>query len=353
MGQLADWCTVPPMSTTQWDLTQRIASQFAGSYPLAGTYHEERYAAQAPDFVARAAELVTEETGLGTDGQPTVEVVSRQQWVDVNLAAFERLLEPVAARLSKGKTGTTPLRVMGAEVGVLLGLVSRRVLGQYELVLPTADGTYGDTVMFVGANVLAMERAHEFRPKDFRFWVALHECTHRAQFLGVPWLRDYFFSLVEELVSKNETSGSQIQRVTTAMKAASAEGRPVLDDTGVLGLLASDEQRATIDRVQALMCLLEGHGHVVMDRIGARTIVSQQRMSNVLASRRDNPRVAALLKFIGIEMKLKQYSLGAAFIGHVEQRAGWSQLATAFNSPQTLPTLDEINDPESWLQRVG
>ncbi|MFV2065795.1 MAG: zinc-dependent metalloprotease [Pirellulales bacterium] len=341
------------MSTTEWDLTQRVASRFAGSYPLAGTYHEERYAEQAPEFVARAAELVTAETGLSAAGQPTVDVVSRQQWVDVNIEAFERLLEPVARRLAKRSSSGAPLRVMGAEIGVLLGLVSRRVLGQYELVLPTADGTYGDTVMFVGANVLAMERAHEFRPKDFRFWVALHECTHRAQFLGVPWLRDYFFSLVEELVSRSEPSGSQVQRVTAAMRAASESGTPVLDDTGVLGLLASDEQRVTIDRVQALMCLLEGHGHMVMDRIAARTIVSQQRMSNVLAARRSNPRVAALLRFIGIEMKLKQYSLGAAFIGHVERRAGWDQLTTAFESPQTLPTLDEINDPESWLARIG
>ncbi len=54
--------------------------------------------------------------------------------------------------------------------------------------------------MLVGANLLAMERQHEFRPDEFRFWVALHQRTHRAQFLGVPWLREYFLSLVGELV---------------------------------------------------------------------------------------------------------------------------------------------------------
>lgn len=353
------------MAIAETDFTHRIANRFAGSYALAGTYHEQRYAEQAPGFVARAAELVTAETGLVTAGEPTVEVVSRSRWVDVNIAAFEKLMEPVAARLLKTDTQRASRRgakrglsgksgqLIGAEIGALLGLVSRRVLGQYELVLPTADGSYGDTVMFVGANVLAMERAHEFNPKDFRFWVALHECTHRAQFLGVPWLRDYFFSLVEDLTAHTEPSGSQLQRVLQTVRQASEQGNPVLDDTGVIGLFASDEQRTTIDQVQALMCLLEGHGHIVMDRIAARTIVSQARMSKVLANRRANPRVAAFLRFIGIEMKLKQYSLGASFISHVEDTAGWDYLNVAFESPEALPTLDEINDPALWLSRTG
>ena len=65
--------------------------------------------------------------------------------------------------------------------------------------------TFGDTVLFVGPNLLKMERDHAFRPDEFRFWVALHECTHRLQFTGVPWLRGYFLGLVEELVATAET----------------------------------------------------------------------------------------------------------------------------------------------------
>ena len=54
--------------------------------------------------------------------------------------------------------------------------------------------------MLVGGNLLAMERRHEFRPDEFRLWVALHECTHRLQFTAVPWMRPYFLSLVARLV---------------------------------------------------------------------------------------------------------------------------------------------------------
>ena len=81
------------------------------------------------------------------------------------------------------------------QTGALVGFMSKRVLGQYELVLPSSEGET-DSIFFVGPNILALERAHQFNPAEFRAWIALHECAHRAQFLGVPWMKDYFLGLV-------------------------------------------------------------------------------------------------------------------------------------------------------------
>jgi coenzyme F420 biosynthesis associated uncharacterized protein len=343
------------MSTATWDSAIGVARRFAGRYPLEGTYHEARFARQAPMLVERATALVSAETGLDAPGAPEVAVVSRTEWVENNIASFSELMAPVTEhlgeqrRLGAGVAG----RIMSLELGAVLGFLSRRVLGQYELVLPTPDGNDGDTVMFVGANVLSMERRFEFRPSEFRFWVALHESTHRLQFQGVPWLRSYFLGLVEELVKASKPEPGRISRLAEEMRAAAEEGKPLLDDTGLFGLLASPDQREVIEKVQALMSLLEGHGHVVMDRIGERELVSQARMSRILAARRNDPRTALFMRLIGLEMKMKQYELGAQFINGVERRAGWSALAAAWQQPSNLPTLAEIEDPASWLYRVG
>jgi coenzyme F420 biosynthesis associated uncharacterized protein len=238
-------------------------------------------------------------------------------------------------------------------MGAVLGFLSRRVLGQYELVLPAADGGDGDTVLFVGPNLLKMERDHAFRPDEFRFWVALHECTHRLQFTGVPWLRGYFFGLVEELVAATKPESGRIQRVVAELREAAAEGRPLIDEAGIFGMFATPEQREIVDRVQALMALLEGHGHVVMDRIGERELVTQQRMSRVLKARRADKRTAALLRLIGLEMKIRQYEMGERFIKEIERRASWDTLDYAWQGPEALPTLEEIDDPESWLRRIS
>ena len=338
-----------------WDLVERVAKRMSGRYPLAGTYHETRFAKQAPELIRRASEMVEAETGLQAPGQPAVAVVSRHEWVENNLASFALLLEPIEARLGESKAIAPGIaqQVMGVELGAVLGLLSRRVLGQYELVLPTGDQEQGDTVFLVGANVLQLERQNEFRPDEFRFWVALHECTHRLQFQGVPWMRDYFLGLVRQLVDASQPDGGRAVRLTRQLREAAASGEPMLDETGLFGLFATPDQRSMLDKVQALMSLLEGHGHVIMDRIGERELVTQNRMSQIIKARRQDPRTAMLMRLVGLEMKMKQYENGAKFIEAVERHAGWSALDRAWEAPEHLPTIDEIGNAVRWLERVG
>jgi coenzyme F420 biosynthesis associated uncharacterized protein len=346
-------------NTIDWALAAPVATRVAGTYPLADTYHIAHMRQAMPAVVSQAAALVTDETALLTPGDPAVMVVTRGQWAERNLATFSHLLAPIEAkiaeRLEDSGAGAVPAavarRVVALETGAILGFLAKRVLGQYELVLPTGDE--GDVVALVGANVIALERQQQFRPSEFRMWIALHEATHRAQFVGVPWLRGYFLSLVTELVGSATPSPGRLARLVAEVLQSSRRGKPLLDETGLLGLLATPEQRKAIDRVQALMSLLEGHGHVVMDRIGARLLPSQDRMSAILKARRKDPRTAAFFRLTGLEMKMRQYELGEKFIQAVESAASWSALDRAWHGPEWLPTLAEIERPELWLQRAA
>ncbi len=342
------------MKAIDWTLAARVAGRLSGFHALEDSYHFRHFERMASDLVGRAAELASTETGLPWVGDPVVAVVTRKEWAEANLKAFGKLLEPAEERLSgKGFGRRLAARLMGAEVGALVGVLSKRVLGQYELVLPSDGDREADTVMFVGVNVFDMERRNEFRPDEFRFWVALHECTHRLQFTGVPWLRDHFLELVSALVETSAPEPGRVQRIRDEMREAAREGRPLVDERGLMGLLATPDQRDLIDRVQALMSLLEGHGHVVMDRIGARVLVTQDRMARVLKMRRKDPRMAAFLRLTGLEMKMKQYEDGERFILAVERRAGFGALDAVWSGPDAIPTLGEIKDPERWLTRVG
>jgi coenzyme F420 biosynthesis associated uncharacterized protein len=247
--------------------------------------------------------------------------------------------------------GSLANRMMQAELTAVLGVIARRVLGQYELVLPTGEDA--DVVAFVGPNIMQMERAHQFRPEEFRFWVALHELTHRAQFQGVPWLRAYFMGLVTELVEHSRPEPGRLNRVIEEVTRRRYSGGPLIDERGLLGLFATSEQNAVIDKVQALMSLLEGHGHVVMDRLGRQHLRTQERMSNVLKTRRQDKRMAAFFRLTGLEMKMNQYKMGESFIEVVEREAGWETVRLAFRGAASLPTLEEIESPEQWLRRVG
>lgn len=341
-------------------LTSRMAARVAGSHPLAGTYLLDHLTSEMDEITLRAARMVTEATRLVAPAAADVQVVERVEWVERNMASFSHLLEPAERRIAEkleasGRMGSATAalahQVVAAETGLLLGFLSRRVLGQYELVLPTGDK--GDTVAYVGVNLIDLERRHQFRPSEFRLWVALHEMTHRAQFVGVPWMRDHFFSLVEKLVSQAVPEPGRLARVVSEVLESRSASRPVLDERGLLGLFATPEQRETLDQVQSLMSLLEGHGHVVMDRIGAEVLAGHARMSRVLKARRSDPKTQLLFRLTGLEMKMRQYELGEAFVLEVERRGGWAALDAAWTSVDALPTLAEIEDPAGWLSRVG
>ncbi|MDH5294482.1 MAG: zinc-dependent metalloprotease [Acidimicrobiia bacterium] len=335
----------------------RVAGLVARNYGLAESFHLEHLATDMAGIVPVAGQMVSQETRLITPGQAEVLIVSRPDWVERNVAAFAELVEPaerkLAERLSMLEDDAArriARRLMEAETGALLGFLSRRVLGQYELVVP---GEQGDSIAFVGANILQMERARQFRPSEFRMWIALHEAAHRSQFVGVGWLREYFLGLVRGMVESAASDEPRLAEIVARVRESRSEGRPMIDERGMLGLLATGDRRDSLDRVQALMSLLEGHGHVVMDRLGAALLPGQRRMSALLKARRSNSKTAWFFRLTGLEMKIKQYEMGERFVLEVERLGGWERLDHAWEGPDALPTLAEIEDPRTWLKRVG
>ena len=343
-----------------WDLAERVAVRVAGREPLAESY---LYASLQPDFdelTAEAEELVAAATGLRSLAGPArARVTDRAGWVRANVASFQRLLRPLTDRFGD-RVEASPLApvtkaIAGAELGTMLGWMSTRVLGQYDLLLVEDDRPEDqDLVYYVGPNILALEKRFGFPPREFRLWLALHEVTHRAQFTGIPWMRDHFRSLVSASLNAMDPDPkvfiAALRRAIDELRA----GRNPLDDGGIVGLLAGPEQRAVLQQVQGLMSLLEGHGDVTMDRAGADRLPSAERFSRVLRERRASTGgvAAAVQKLVGLEAKMRQYEQGERFIAAVELVGGPELVDRAWQGPEWLPTLDEIRAPDAWVARV-
>jgi len=334
----------------------------AGHDPLESSYLAASLQMDFDAVTARAEHLVGEFTGLASsDGPAKALVLDRQRWVDANIRSFRNTLEPftrrVGERMAQSPFAPAGRAVAGAEMGVLMGFLAQRVLGQYDLLVPDEAGEAGgdaDAVYYVGPNILVLEKRYGFRPGDFRLWIALHEVTHRAQFRAVPWMKGYFLSLVDASLGLIEPDPKRLVRALERAAEAARRGRNPLDEGGIVALFATDEQRVVIDQVQALMSLLEGHGNVVMDRLGKRHVTGQERMSAALKARRQSGGVGAQFrKLIGIEMKMRQYEIGEQFITHLEETVGIEALDAAWRGPDCLPTLAELEAPERWLERVG
>lgn len=343
-----------------WKVAERVASLIAGDEPFANSYH---YHSLEPDFAeltAEAQELVESHLGWGSlSGEARSRVASRQDWIRANIVSFQRMLRPLTERL-EGKLAAGMLspitgRLAGAEMGAVLGWMSTRVLGQYDMLILEEEGDDDqDIVYYVGPNILALEKRFGFPPREFRLWIALHEVTHRTQFTGVPWLREYFLEQVNSMLGHVDPDPAQLFRALGRVADAIRTGQSPLSDGGVVSLFATPEQRETMDRIGGLMSLLEGHGDVTMDRAGGAALPSAERFGRVLRERRRQMSGPARLlqRLIGLEAKLAQYEQGERFIETVEDVGGAAYLNRAFESAELLPTIAEIRDPSLWMARV-
>ena len=353
-------------AAVSWESAERVATWVAaGRAPLGASVPElsprEKTGLESDfaELTVRAETLVVAETGLRSlSGPPRALVVDRGDWARRNITSFRRLLEPVLDKVGSpalsGPLAGVTRTVAGTQLGLVLGWMSTRVLGQYDLLLTEGDDP-GDVVSYVGPNIVAMERRHGFDPAQFRLWIALHEVTHRCQFTAVEWLRPHFLGLVDQVLANVSPDPRRFAETLKRAAEAARHGRNPLEDAGILGLVAPPEQLEAIGRIQAMMSLLEGHGDVTMSRAAGDQIPDATRFARVLHDRRSRASLPArvLQQLLGIEAKLKQYAQGERFIDAVERTAGSGLLSRVWEGPELLPTMDEIRDPARWVGRVG
>jgi coenzyme F420 biosynthesis associated uncharacterized protein len=281
--------------------------------------------------------------------------MSRAQWVERNVRGFERVLDPWADRLLGGKPdgpmSVVRRKLLAAQVGSLLGYLSRKVLGQYDLFGQPAGKD--DVLYFVLPNVVELERRFAFPRHDFRLWLALHEVTHRAQFGGVPWLRGYIQEQVDRYLGSVDLDGRKLLE-TLRRAVEEARRNPRWRGLGVLFLLMTPEQREVFRRMQAAMSVLEGHANYVMDHVSVGHVRQAERMRRALHRRRQGRPVDRMIqRTMGIDAKVRQYDIGERFVAGAVDRLGMEGFNRVWEEPDRLPTLEEIADPDAWAERVA
>ena len=341
-ARLADW-------TTAVDIGRRVS----GPGVPVPSIERARLREDLAELVPHAEDLIRGFTDMEVTGfRSRPWVMARSEWIRANLNGLQRLLDPLAERILDGRPDRAAYKrkALGAQAGILMGYVARKVLGQYDVFLPPDDE---GLLYFVGPNVIEVERRFSLPPRDFRLWIAIHEVTHRVQFGSATWLQGHLSGLVNEyLDSVQLDSHEMITQLRRAAEEAKAGGE--WRGMGGVFLLLTPEQREMFMRMQALMSLLEGHASFVMNEVARDHVADVDRMRRSLSARRRASSVErGFQKAIGFEQKIRQYDTGERFVRAIVERAGMSAFNLVWRSAGDLPTLQEIGEPERWLARIG
>lgn len=347
---------IPPM--IDWDAAVAVATRLAGPGPTVTRAEADAVVAELKAGADRSTAYVRDFTGLeARERTAPVLAVDRTGWIQANADSFREIIAPLIARLAeqaerKGKPlkhNPIGAKISGAEVGLMLGFLSSKVLGQFDpfFSAPGADGR----LLLVAPNIVHVERELGVDPTDFRLWVCLHEETHRVQFTAVPWMREHLLGLMQQVVGSVRTDPQEMltQVLSRLSDLVTGDG-----ETSLMDLFATPEQKQVIDQITGVMSLLEGHADVVMDGVGPTVIPSVEQIRKKFTARRKGVGMLDRIvrRLLGLDQKMAQYRDGAAFVRHVVDAVGMDGFNRVWERPEHLPSKAEIHDPASWVERV-
>ncbi|HEX6472750.1 MAG TPA: zinc-dependent metalloprotease [Streptosporangiaceae bacterium] len=354
-----------------WNVAVQTGIRLVRPGPQVSPEEAHQVVAQLRELSQVAQGHVRDFTGMDGALDPSpAQVVDRPGWIRANVDGFRVVLEPLMDQLAERRGGGTGLlgggaggavmqavgsRVTGIQVGSILAYMASRVLGQYELFLPPDPDGRAPTgrLTLVAPNIVHVEQELGVEPDDFRLWVCLHEETHRAQFASVPWLRSYVQDqMTAFLLASDLDPGALLERLREAAGAVADAVRG--GESSLIDAIQTPEQRVILDRLTAVMTLVEGHGDYVMDAVGPEVVPSVAEIRSRFQHRREGTGRLdkTIRRLLGIDIKMKQYAEGSQFVRTVVGKAGMAGFNRVWTSPESLPTRDEIKDPAAWVARV-
>ncbi len=290
-----------------------------------------------------------------------VQVVDRREWIEANLRSFEHLFQPIeelyrsAARKSGRNPAITSLNrgFVGAQVGAMVGVLARKVLGQYDLSLLSPKADPG-TLYFVEPNISLIQTQLGVDDHDFRLWITLHETTHAYEFEAYPWVREHFTGLVQryfnELGGQLDTIRNGIGTFLQRIFKGKSDG-----DSHWIESLLTPTQRQIFNELQALMSLVEGYSNHIMNAVGREILPNFDHIEQRMHQRKANRSLFDELfnRITGMTLKMQQYEQGEKFVNAIADHGGKELAARVWEGPEMLPTLEEIRNPQLWIARVA
>lgn len=345
--------------------------------------------------LARVAELqVGEVTGRPVDEPVRIEALNRTQWAKRFLDDERPLLEELSGSIGaalRAQLGdldddaTTELdlglpqmpgmppealirqlmsmmgpMLLGMMAGSTAGHLATRALGHYELPLPRPTG---EPLTLVLRNVDEFAESWSLPRDGIRLWVCLSDVAHQ-QVLGIPHVRAELDRLLAEYVAAFSQDPEEIERRMRdlGVDEAAIGSEPELealqrlagDPDVLLGAMQSDQQRALMPRIEAVVAAVEGYVDWVLDTIGARLIPDYDRVTEALRRRRveAGPASRFVERLFGLELSQATFDRGSAFVDGIVARAGTDVLARLWDGVDNLPTPAELDAPGLWLARL-
>ncbi len=368
----------------QWDVARQVAISTATN----GTNAEANVDPTSRVILEQLAPIadmhVRNYTGLatGTGGGttlPNIVVTNHSTWVHHTLESYKPLFTQLATALSNPSadapqpgteldTETDQIAammsslnrmmapaMMGMSIGSMIGQLSLRAFGQYDLPIPREPR---NQMLLVASNVEQFANDWSIAVDDMRMWVLIHELTSHAV-LSVDHVRDAINQQISKYIAAFRPNPNALMDRLATMDLGAADPMVMMqkfltDPTIILGAVLSLEQERHAPVLDAMIASIIGYIDHSVDAISALVLGGGEQIAEAVRRRRveSAPHDSFVEQLLGLRLTRQQVERGHTFAAGVTERAGHDGLSQLFVRAGNLPTPSELDAPGLWLARI-
>ncbi|WP_265520785.1 zinc-dependent metalloprotease [Oerskovia flava] len=318
---------------------------------------------------------------------------SRSEWVEATLPAWSALAAPVAASVADalatvmrdqlpegmadgGLPGLPPemaqsmpglgalggaidpaqmmrslgSAVFGMQIGQAAGTLSREVFGATDIGLPLL--TENSTVL-LPTNVDAFAEGLDAPVEEVRHFLALREAAHARLFTHVGWLRGHLLGLVEAYARGITIDIESLESQLTDIDLTDTDAIQRALSGGVFGLQNTEEQKATLLRLETTLALVEGWVDEVTAVAALPHLPHAVALREMIRRRRaaGGPAEHTFSTLVGLELRPRRSRDAAALWALIAAQGGGPARDAVWDHPDLLPGTVDLDDPAGYSGR--
>ena len=366
----------------QWDVARQVAISTAtnGTNTEANVDPTSRVGLEqlAPIADMHVRNYTGLATGTGT-ALPNIVVTNHSTWVHHTLESYKPLFTQLATALSNPSVDAsqpgTELDIetdqiaammlslnkmmapamMGMSIGSMIGQLSLRAFGQYDLPIPREPQ---NQLLLVASNVEQFANDWSIAVDDMRMWVLIHELTSHAV-LSVNHVRDSINQQISKYIAGFRPNPNALMDRLTTMDLGTSDPMAMMqkfltDPTIILGAVRSPEQERQAPVLEAMIASVIGYIDHSVDAISSLVLGGGAQIAEAVRRRRveSAPHDSFVEQLLGLRLTRQQVERGHAFAEGVTERAGHDGLSQLFTQAGNLPTPNELDAPGLWLARI-
>ena len=374
----------------QWDVARQVAISTAtnGTNNEANVEPSSRVSLEqlAPIADMHVRNYTGLTTGSGSDAGtalPNIVVTNHSTWVHHTLESYKPLFTQLATALSNPSVeapqpGTELDRdtdtdndqiasmlaslnkmmapaMMGMSIGSMIGQLSLRAFGQYDLPIPREPK---NQLLLVASNIEQFANDWSIAVDDMRMWVLVHELTSHAV-LSVDHVRTTINEQIGKYIAGFRPNPNALMDRLTTMDLGTSDPMAMMqkmltDPTIILGAVRSPEQERQAPVLDAMIASIIGYIDHSVDAISAQLLGGGDQIAEAARRRRveSAPHDTFVEQLLGLKLTRAQVERGHAFATGVTERAGHDGLVQLFSRAGNLPTPNELDAPGLWLARI-